>query len=238
MTKKTGKLIIIRHGLTQYNAETRMTGQKDIPLLPEGEDQAKASGKLLDNTHIDEVFASPLERAYKTAELILDNMCDKATEHLKNDDDSWNIREDYDLMEQDTGDFTGRNYKEDTELVDFNRHFENAFPGGESTRDVLERLTEFYERDVKQHLEDGKTVMIACHANVVRAFKVLFEDMTPADLDKKKQTVKNAAPWVLEFAPETMDKLKSYMFEDQKPAEPKISNDNKMPKPKHRGFGR
>lgn len=213
MTKKTGKLIILRHGLTDYNAKKQMTGQKDIPLLPEGEQQAKSSGALLNDTHIDKVYASPLERAYKTAELILDNMDDDATAHLKGKDGAWDIQAEYDLMEQDTGDFTGRNYQTDPEIIKFDRRFADAFPGGESTKDVLDRLTEFYEREVKQDLADGKTVMIACHSNVVRAFKVLFDETNVKEFHKHKAKVKNAAPWVLEFDADSLKKLKSYMFE-------------------------
>ncbi|MBL1148054.1 MAG: histidine phosphatase family protein [Pseudomonadota bacterium] len=223
--KKKGTLIVLRHGQTGYNAAKKMTGQKNVPLTEKGEEQARGAGKLLAATHVDKVYASPLDRAFKTAELILDHMDDAATAHLKNEDGTWNVHQDYDIMEQDTGDFTGRHYKTDPDIIAFDRQYAQAFPGGESAADVQKRLEEFYDRELKPLLEDGKTVMVVCHSNVVRAFKLLAGEATPETYHEQRAKVKNASPWVLEFDSCATKVSASYMVEDRIAAQPP-TNDN------------
>lgn len=213
--KKQGRLIILRHGQTGYNAAQKMTGQKNVPLTEKGEEQARQAGKLLGATHLDKVYASPLDRAFKTAELVLDHMAEHATAHLKNADGTWTIHQDYDIMEQDTGDFTGRNYKTDPEIIAFDRQYAAPFPGGESAADVQKRLEEFYDRELKPLIEDGKTVMVVCHSNVVRAFKLLAGEATPETYHTQRAKVKNASPWVLEFESDTVKITANYMLEDK-----------------------
>ena len=65
------KILLARHGETQWNAEGRYQGQEDIALSPVGEAQARALGERLRHVHIDRAVASPLKRALRTAELAL-----------------------------------------------------------------------------------------------------------------------------------------------------------------------
>ncbi|MCU1641654.1 MAG: acid phosphatase [Nocardia sp.] len=65
------RLILLRHGETEWSASRQHTGRTDIPLTPAGEEQALAAGKLLAglNLHDPLVFSSPRQRATRTAEL-------------------------------------------------------------------------------------------------------------------------------------------------------------------------
>lgn len=65
------KILLARHGETQWNAEGRYQGQEDIPLSPVGEVQARALGERLADVRIDRAIASPLVRAARTAQLAL-----------------------------------------------------------------------------------------------------------------------------------------------------------------------
>ncbi|HVI58511.1 MAG TPA: histidine phosphatase family protein [Luteimonas sp.] len=65
------KILLARHGETQWNAEGRYQGQEDIALSPVGEAQARALGGRLREVRIDRAIASPLSRARRTAELAL-----------------------------------------------------------------------------------------------------------------------------------------------------------------------
>src|SRR3546814_1273806 len=65
------KILLARHGETQWNAEGRYQGQEDIALSPVGEAQARALGERLREARIDRAVASPLSRARRTAELAL-----------------------------------------------------------------------------------------------------------------------------------------------------------------------
>lgn len=65
------KILLARHGETQWNAEGRYQGQEDIALSPVGEAQARALGERLRDVRIDRAVASPLSRARRTAESAL-----------------------------------------------------------------------------------------------------------------------------------------------------------------------
>ena len=67
------KLILLRHGQSQWNLENKFTGWTDVPLTKKGELEAKKAGELLKKHKIliDYVFSSVLERANKTAEIAL-----------------------------------------------------------------------------------------------------------------------------------------------------------------------
>ena len=75
------KLILLRHGQSQWNLENRFTGWKDVPLTDQGKEEAKKAGQLLkkNNVKIEFVFSSVLQRANKTAEIALKQ---SSLEHL------------------------------------------------------------------------------------------------------------------------------------------------------------
>ena len=75
------KLILLRHGQSQWNLENRFTGWKDVPLTDQGKEEAKKAGQLLkkNNVEIDFVYSSVLQRANKTAEITLKQV---GLEHL------------------------------------------------------------------------------------------------------------------------------------------------------------
>ncbi|MGV9411907.1 acid phosphatase [Nocardia sp. NPDC003693] len=65
------RLVLLRHGETEWSAARRHTGRTDIPLTPTGEEQALAAGKLLEDLRLRDplVLSSPRQRATRTAEL-------------------------------------------------------------------------------------------------------------------------------------------------------------------------
>lgn len=65
-----GRLLLVRHGMTEWAKSGQHTGLTDLPLLPEGEAAATASAPMLDEFEIVSAFVSPLQRARRTAELI------------------------------------------------------------------------------------------------------------------------------------------------------------------------
>ena len=68
------KLVLIRHGESQWNLENRFTGWVDVPLSPKGIEEAKAAGKKLAGFTFDRAFSSVLARANETLRLVLEGI--------------------------------------------------------------------------------------------------------------------------------------------------------------------
>ncbi|WVY92450.1 hypothetical protein V8G54_031538 [Vigna mungo] len=65
------KVTLLRHGLSTWNAESRIQGSSDLSVLTEvGEEQAERCKKALENIYFDQCFASPISRAKQTAEIV------------------------------------------------------------------------------------------------------------------------------------------------------------------------
>ncbi|RCL51726.1 MAG: histidine phosphatase family protein [Synechococcus sp. MED-G71] len=65
----TQSIWLLRHGATEWSRNGRHTGSSDIPLLPEGEEEARSLAPLLAGEHFARVWSSPLQRARRTCEL-------------------------------------------------------------------------------------------------------------------------------------------------------------------------
>ena len=190
-----GRLIIMRHGQTQYNIERRMTGHTDVPLTEEGKNQARRAGHVLRHYPIDIAYASPLQRARQTMELALTSA--NAHDNLRGDNKDWKIEERYDLIEKDVGDFAGRCHATCPEVRSHGRFYDKALPNGESDKDVVDRIQRFYQEEIKPLLDEGKTIVISCHSVVKRAFHVALGDLSPENMFKVD--MHNAQPWVIDF---------------------------------------
>jgi broad specificity phosphatase PhoE len=69
----SGEFYFIRHGETDWNKRGILMGQMDIPLNATGESQALVASKILEKYSLGKVFASPLQRAYRTAQVVTNN---------------------------------------------------------------------------------------------------------------------------------------------------------------------
>lgn len=147
------KIYLTRHSKTKWNEEKRLQGRKDSPLTQKGIENALALKKYIQNMQFDFIFSSPIQRAYRTAEIVFENQ---------------NIIQDARLSEMNFGDFEGRKIsdilKTDDELYHQLWHEPEKFtciPHGETYDQVIERVTSFL-KDI-EHLPDQSQVMIVTH---------------------------------------------------------------------------
>ena len=147
------KLILLRHGQSQWNLENRFTGWKNVPLTQKGEVEAKKAGELIKkhNITIDRVFSSVLERANRTAEI-----CIKTAELnnlLQNNNALMTCSEN--LNERDYGDLVGLNKQETADKFGkeqvhiWRRSYDTPPPNGESLKDVVERVSPYFKENIK-----------------------------------------------------------------------------------------
>jgi len=170
------KLILLRHGQSQWNLENRFTGWKNVPLTEKGELEAKKAGELIKKhkIHIDNVFSSVLDRANRTAEIALK---EADLINLWENNKLVMMRSEQ-LNERDYGDLVGLNKKETAEKFGekqvhiWRRSYDTPPPNGESLKNVVDRVSPYFQENIKPLLEKGKNILIAAHGNSLRAMMI------------------------------------------------------------------
>lgn len=157
------RLILVRHGQTDWNLEQRMQGQLDIPLNETGREQAVALGKRLALWAVDRVYVSPLERARETAALAL------AGRHVP-------LTVDARLSEIYLGRLQGMTVQKAAPLFpDGDWRYERY--GGESLEDLYGRLSSFAE----ERLPQPGTTLLVMHGMSLRMLRAVLLKLDPQD---------------------------------------------------------
>ena len=180
------KLILLRHGQSQWNLENKFTGWKNVPLTEKGELEAKKAGELIkkNNIHIDFIFSSVLERANKTAEIAIK----EANLHNLINNNQLILTKHEDLNERDYGDLVGLN-KEETankfgkeQVHIWRRSYDTPPPNGESLKDVVERVSPYFKQNIKPLLFQNNNILIAAHGNSLRAMMIELGMYKPEEI--------------------------------------------------------
>ena len=182
------RLVLVRHGQSEWNEKNLFTGWRDPDLTAKGIAEAKAAGVALKartagfNMEFDVAFTSLLKRAQKTLALMLDEMLDAPAR------DALPIIQNEALNERDYGDLAGLN-KDDArekwgeeQVHIWRRSFDTPPPGGESLKDTADRVLPYYEAEIMPRLKAGENILIAAHGNSLRALVMRLEGLTPAEI--------------------------------------------------------
>ena len=170
------KLVLLRHGQSQWNLENKFTGWRDVPLTSQGVNEARNAGKLIrkNNIKIDNIFSSNLKRANNTAEIAI-----KEANIISLFKDNHLIyTRDQNLNERDYGDLVGLNkaetakkYGEDQVHI-WRRSYDTPPPNGESLKDVVNRVSPYFVKKIQPLILDNKNVLIVAHGNSLRAIMI------------------------------------------------------------------
>ena len=164
------RLIVVRHGETAWNVDTRIQGHLDIPLNATGLWQARQLGGALAGEAISAIYTSDLLRARRTAQAVAD-----ATGAALVDEPG--------LRERAFGSFQGRTFAEvETEHPEQARRWRQRDPdyapdGGESLRVLRERVVDTTHRLAARH--PGELVLLVTHGGVL---DVLYRAATRQDI--------------------------------------------------------
>ena len=180
------KLILLRHGQSQWNLENRFTGWKNVPLTEKGEVEAQKAGELIrkHNISIDRVFSSVLERANRTAEIAIKQAA--LNNLLENNRVIMTCSEK--LNERDYGDLVGLNKQETADKFGKNqvhiwrRSYDTPPPNGESLKDVVERVSPYFNENIKPLIDKGENILIAAHGNSLRAMMIELGMYEPEEI--------------------------------------------------------
>ena len=168
------RLILLRHGESQWNLENRFTGWIDVPLSPRGVQEATLAGEKLRSFKFDRAFTSVLARANETLRLVLETI--SQTDIPIEKDKALNERM-YGELQGLNKDETAKKYGE-AQVKIWRRSYDVRPPGGESLKDTAERVLPYYERTIKPYLQKGDTILVAAHGNSLRALIMELEQLS------------------------------------------------------------
>ncbi len=174
-----GRLILIRHGQSVWNAENRFTGWTDVELSEKGVGEAKKAGDLLSEIRFGVVHTSGLIRAQRTAEIIMSRNTVSGKVPVMRDER---------LNERHYGDLQGLNKAETAErhgaeqVHIWRRSFDVPPPGGESLKMNAERTIPYFEENIVPDLKEGKNVLVSAHGNSLRSIVMHIESISPEEI--------------------------------------------------------
>lgn len=161
------RLLLVRHGQSEWNAARRLQGQADIGLSILGRAQAEALRATIDEAAPCRVIASDLKRVRETAERI----------------STASVRFVEGLREIDVGDWTGRTIDdiraEDESAYQSWRAGTSAPPGGEVWSDFVDRVSGVIEEERRAPCEN---LLVVCHGGVIRALLQRYVGLEPAHI--------------------------------------------------------
>jgi len=200
------KLILLRHGESEWNAKNLFTGWVDVDLSEKGRAEAARAGQLLKEAQLlpDVLHTSLLKRAINTADIALGN-CGKTgipthrswrlnERHygaLQGKDKAQTLatygQEQFDLWRRsfdtppspiaDDDQYSQRNDPKYSQLAD-------ALPNTECLKDVVARVIPYLTGEVSKDMVAGKTVLITAHGNSLRAIVKHIDCISDADIAK------------------------------------------------------
>jgi 2,3-bisphosphoglycerate-dependent phosphoglycerate mutase len=199
------KLVLIRHGESQWNQENRFTGWQDVDLSEKGRAEAlKGGGALKDRGFkFDVAYTSVLKRAIHTLDFVL-NQVDQVWLPVHKE---WRLNERHygalqGLNKAETAAKHGeeqvkiwrRSYDTPPPAMDVNdpRHPSHdprykgvpakELPSGESLKDTVARFLPLWKNTIAPEITAGKNVLIVAHGNSLRALMQHLENMTPDEI--------------------------------------------------------
>jgi len=201
----TGKLVLVRHGESEWNVANLFTGWTDVELTEKGRGEAREAGRLLkaEGFQFDVAYTSVLKRAIRTLWTVLDEMdlmwlpverswrlnerhygalqgLDKAQTVEKHGADQVKIwRRSYDIPPPPLDSADQRHPRFDKRYASLPP---DALPATESLKETLARVLPFWTDKIGPDLKRGRNVLVVAHGNSLRALVKMLDGMSDADI--------------------------------------------------------
>ncbi|MVN78299.1 2,3-diphosphoglycerate-dependent phosphoglycerate mutase [Hymenobacter sp. HMF4947] len=224
------KLVLIRHGESQWNLENRFTGWTDVDLTDTGRQQARQAGQILkaNGYTFDQGFTSVLRRAIKTLDYVLDEMDSLWVPVQK----SWRLNERfYGALQGLNKDETATKYgaeqvqqwrRDPHALPPAIERTDPRFPGldirykhltdrelplTENLAETMDRVMPFWTERIMRAMRHEQKVVVAAHGNSLRALVQYIDKLT--DEQVTSLDIPTGVPLVYELD-DNLDKIKHY----------------------------
>ena len=236
------KLVLVRHGESEWNKLNLFTGWTDVDLSEKGHEEAKNAGRILkaEGYDFDICYTSYLKRAIHTLNHVLDEMDRCWLPVVK----TWKLNErHYGALQGLNKSETAAKYGEDQVKIwrrsfdvkppaldpDDERSAKKAemfrgvdpalLPDNESLETTIERVIPYFNEVIKKDMQDGKRVIIAAHGNSLRALVKYFDNLSDEAIIGVN--IPTGTPLVYEFDDE-FNVIKSYYLGDQEALKAKM----------------
>lgn len=229
------KLVLMRHGESQWNLENRFTGWTDVDLTEKGREEARKAGELLksEGYDFDIAYTSVLRRAIRTLWIALDAM-DRMYLPIKN---SWRLNErHYGALQGLNKAETAAKYGDDQVLI-WRRAYAippnplspdderwagkdpkyadlkpEEIPATECLKDTVARVIPYWKEEIEPAIRSGKRVLIAAHGNSLRALIKYIDNISDEDI--VHLNIPTARPIAYEFD-DDMKPIRHYYLGNQ-----------------------
>lgn len=174
----SGKLVIVRHGQSEWNALGKWTGTTDVSITSTGIQESIDIGKKIMNIPFDFAYISQQIRTKETLDAIKKGA----------NQPDLNYEETASINERDYGIYTGMRKNDikkiigDKEYDLLRRSWDGPVEGGESLKDVYERAVPFYLRIILPRLLHGQNILVVAHGNSIRSLVKYIENISDADI--------------------------------------------------------
>ncbi len=236
------KLVLVRHGESEWNKLNLFTGWTDVDLSEKGHEEAKQGGKILkeEGYDFDVAYTSYLKRAIHTLNHILDEMDRNwipvhkawqlnerhygALQGLNKAETAEKYGEEQVKIWRRSFDVTPPALEESDERAPMNQEmFRNVdkknLPLTESLEITIERAVPFFNEVIKPEMKAGKRVIIAAHGNSLRALVKYFDNLTPDEI--LGVNIPTGVPLVYEFD-DNFNAVNHYYLGDQEALKAKM----------------
>ena len=229
------KLVLLRHGESQWNLENRFTGWTNVNLSEKGIKEATSSGKILKESgfEFDLAYSSLLLRANRTMDICLKEMGisdiplkynwrlnerhygtlqglnkgETAQKYGDNQVLTW--RRSYNTPPPPLGINDERHPRFDNSYDDLN---ENQLPASESLKDTVDRFLPYWHETIAPTIQSGKKVLIVAHGNSLRALVKYLDDISEEEIIGLN--IPTGVPLVYELD-DQLSPIKHYYLGDQ-----------------------
>ena len=238
------KLVLVRHGESEWNKLNLFTGWMDVDLSEKGVVEAHEGGKLLKEAgfDFDICYTSYLKRAIHTLNHILFELdreylpviknwrlnerhygalqgLNKAETAEKYGEDQVKIwRRSFDVMPPALDENDERNPRNQLRFAKENKA---ELPLTESLKETIARAVPYFEKEIKPKMLAGERVLIAAHGNSIRALVKYFDNMSDADI--MEVNIPTAVPLVYEFD-DNFNVVKKYYLGNQEELQKKMAS--------------
>lgn len=214
------KLVLVRHGESEWNQKNLFTGWTDVELSKNGLLEAQNAGLLLKNEgyDFDICYTSYLKRAIHTLNAILEKMDREWLPVVK----TWKLNErHYGALQGLNKSETARKYGEEQVKI-WRRSFAvrppelsaedernpkrqeqyrdvngSELPAGESLKDTITRVVPYFDAVIRKDMQNGKRVLLVAHGNSIRALVKTFENLSEQEITEVN--IPTGIPLVYEF---------------------------------------